>query len=153
MLLNEEDFDQEEFEQEQKQLDAEFPNIKFSICLGENSNGHKLVNLDRVVSTQPVLAIKLDHKCYCYGWRIEDGTYTFDRADPYGWATGWAAENGYHENKRPIEYYYCRNAGNGITERDVLKQLEKNGYDPYCNHRFCEGIGGTEGQVTIWWGS
>lgn len=144
-------FDNDKHEEDQKQLDDEFPNIKFPICLD-------LVDLDRVISTQPVLAIKFDHKCYCYGWCIEGNsddeyTYTFDPSDPFGFSTAWAEENTHHENKRPIEYYYCRNGGNGITERDVLKQLEKDEYNPFCNHRFCEGIYGTEGQVLIRWGS
>lgn len=138
-------------EEERKQLDVEFPNIKFSIR-------RDLVDLDRVISTQPILAIKFDHKCYCYGWHIEGNsdtgyTYTFDSSDPYGFATAWAKENDYHENKRPIEYYYCRNSGDGITARDLLKQLEKDEYNPFCNHCFCEGIDGTEGQVSIFWGS
>ena len=66
-----EDFDQEEFDREYKALHDEFPNIKFSICLGEDSNGRKLIDFDRVVSTESVLAIKFDHKCYCYGWDME----------------------------------------------------------------------------------
>ena len=37
---------------------------------------------------------------------------------------------------------------------DLKQQLEKDGYDPFCNHQFCEGIiEETPGQVSIWWGS
>ena len=124
-------------------------------------------DLDTVMSTQPLLSIKFDHKCYCYGWDVEQNpeggyTYTHDSTDPYGFSTAWAQETGYHENKRPIEYYYCFNKGEGITIRDVIKQLEKDEYDPFCNHCFMEGIGDKDGkyvspdkaaQMSICWGS
>lgn len=98
-------------------LNRAFPRSKFTICINPNI-------LDDVISNKNIIAIKTEHKCYCYGM------------------------NG------PTKFFYVNNNGNGITNRDVIKQLNKDNYDPDCNHNFLESIDkDNEAQFSLWFGS
>jgi hypothetical protein len=81
--------------------------------------------LDAVIADRDLLCIRYVFDCHCYSG-----------------------------NKRNTEFYYCKKAKKGITNRDLIQCLVDNGFDTQCNHVFLEGFDlNSEVQVTPWFGS
>lgn len=58
MSDSESEFNEETYNAEMKEIDIQFPNIAFSVCI-------KVIDLDKVIIDNKV-AIKCDFNCYCY---------------------------------------------------------------------------------------
>jgi len=56
---SESEFDEEEYNAEMEEIDIQFPNINFSVCI-------KLIDLDKVIIDNHIVSIKCGFNCYCY---------------------------------------------------------------------------------------
>ena len=84
----------------------------------------KSTKLDDIIMDTNMIAIKCTHNCYCW------------------------------DSQRPTEFYYCKKKNGFITNRDIIKCLEQNKYNPDCAHIFLERIYKvSDGQVKLWFGS
>ena len=54
-----------EYEAEYNKIEEMFPNAKFTVSI-------PIEDLDDVVSTEPVIIVKLDYTCYCYSKRPKE---------------------------------------------------------------------------------
>lgn len=74
-------------------------NAKFDICIEEH----------KVLSTQPEVFLKLEHKCYCY-----------------------------RDAPRDNIFLKVINKNGSIKSSDMIAVMVEYGYDPECNHMFLE---------------
>jgi hypothetical protein len=96
-------------------MENQFPNAKFDVCI-EN---------DEVLSNQPMIFLKLEHKCYCYS-----------------------------EAPRDNIFLRVNNENGSIKISDLIAAMVEYEYDPMCNHTFLELFEkDTEFQFTAYFGS
>lgn len=96
-------------------MKEQFPSAKFDICIDE----------DKVLSTQPMVILKLEHKCYCYD-----------------------------EAPRNNIFLKVNNKNGSIKTSDLIAAMVEYDYDPMCNHIFLEKFEkDTEVQFTAFFGS
>lgn len=91
---------EEEYEEEMRKIEEEFPNAKFTIAINYD-------DLDEKITDEKQIVIKNAYTCYCY-----EGNY------------------------RPTDYFIVSN--DNITNRIVIQELIRQGFDPDCNHNFLE---------------
>ena len=107
----------EDYDREAEILGEMFPNAKFVVSLS-------LSELDNVICDSNEVHIVYRKDCVCCGPCNDEAT----------------------EQDRTITYEIRSKNNACLTYKYVLKQLEKQGFNPWCNHIFIEGfdeIGGT----------
>ena len=96
---------EDEYEQEFQLLEEMFPDAQFTVSV-------PIEEIDDVVSTEPIIIMKLNYNCHCYceSPKVSD------------WFT------------------ICCNSDGTITNKTILTELMKQNMKLECDHRYIEGF-------------